>query len=139
VNPLRMKLEPYLFFYGRCEEALAFYKSALGGDFEISRFEGSPMAEHVSPENRDKVLHATFTGNGFSFMASDGDLTKTLDPDAGNVSLSLGISDKAEGERVFAALSDGGNVNRPLGEAFWGGTFGMVTDRFATEWMITIG
>lgn len=134
-----MQLEPYIFFYGRCEEALEFYKSAIGGEFELNRFEGSPMADQVPPDFRIKVMHATFKGPGFTFMASDGRPDKQLDPDAGNISLSLGTSDEAEGQRVFNALAQGGNVMMPIADTFWGSKFGMVTDRFGTEWMITIG
>jgi len=133
-----MQLEPYLYFYGRCEEALEFYKKAIGGDYDVSRYEGSPMADHVPADFRNKVMHSTFRGSGFSFMAGDGQPGKTVDPDAGNISLSLATSDNAEGERVFKALSEGGTVGMPIAEAFWGGKFGMVTDRFGTEWMISI-
>src|SRR5690348_6853930 len=119
-----MQLEPYIFFYGRCEEALEFYKRALGGDYELSRFEGSPMADQVPPDFRNKIMHATFTGNGFSFMAADGQPGKTLKADEGNVSLSLAGSDAAEAERMFNALAEGGNVMMPFGDAFWGGKFG---------------
>lgn len=134
-----MQLQPYVFYYGRCEEALEFYKSAIGGTYEVSRFEGSPMAERVSADFRNKVMHATFNGNGFSFMAADGRESKPIDPDAGNISLSLGTSDDVEGERIFKALSDGGNVTMPLADAFWGGRFGVLTDRFGIEWMVTVG
>jgi PhnB protein len=132
-----MQLEPYIFFYGRCEEALEFYKNALGGSYELQRFEGSHMAERVPAGNRDKIMHATFKGNGFSFMASDGDLSKTLDPDEGNISMSLGAENAAEGERVFNALAQGGTVGMPLSDVPWGGKFGMVTDKFGVEWMMT--
>jgi PhnB protein len=133
-----MQLEPYIFFYGRCEEALEFYKNAIGGTFELNRFEGSPMAEQVPADARNKIMHSSFKGDGFSFMASDGDLSKTLDPDAGNVSLSLGINDASQAQRVFNALADGGKVTMPFADAPWGdGKFGVVVDKFATEWMIT--
>jgi PhnB protein len=134
-----MQLEPYVFYYGRCEEALEFYKSAIGGTYELNRFEGSPMAEQVPANLRNKVMHATFKGDGFSLMASDGDLSKTIDPDAGNVSLSLGIDDAAHAERVFNALAQGGNVKMPFGPAFWGGKFGVLVDRFGVEWMVSSG
>lgn len=134
-----MQLEPYLFFYGQCEEALEFYKRAIGGNFEISRFEGSPMADQVPADFKNKVMHATFKGPGFQFMASDGRPGKRVNPEEGNISLSLGTSDAGEGERVFNALAEGGNVTMPLADVFWGGKFGQVVDRFGTEWMITIG
>ena len=134
-----MQLEPYVFFYGKCEEAREFYKRAIGGDFDLSRFEGSPMAEQVPADFREKVMHATFKGPGFSFMASDGRPGKQVDPEAGNISLCLATGDEAEGRRVFDALSQGGTVGMALAKAFWGGTFGTVTDRFGIEWMVMIG
>jgi PhnB protein len=133
----QMELAPYIFFYGRCEEALEFYKTALGGSYDLKRIEGSPMAEEVPPEQRNRVMHATFTGPGITFMASDGPGTKPIDPDAGNITLSLATSDKAQGERVFNALADGGKVITPIADAFWGGRFGMLTDRFGIEWMMS--
>lgn len=136
-----LELAPYIFFYGRCEEALEFYKSALGGTYELQRNADlpadSPMAEHVSADWRNKVMHATFKAPGLTFMASDGREAKAVDPEAGNISLSLGASDRAQGERVFKALSQGGSVQMPLDEAFWGGRFGMLHDRFGNEWLLT--
>ena len=132
-----MELAPYIFFYGRCEEALEFYKRALGGTYELTRMKDAPPNDQMPPSASEKVMHATFTGPGFSFMAADGREEKKVDPDAGNVSISLGTSDAAEGDRVFKALSEGGNVTMPLGPAFWGGRFGMIQDQFGLEWMIT--
>ena len=133
-----MQLEAYLFFYGRCEEALEFYKTALGGTYEISRVGETPMGAGAPPEYRNKIMHATFKGPGYTFMCSDGRERKTIDPDEGNISLSLATKDAAEGERVFKNLSDGGKVTMPLDKVPWGGTFGMVVDRFGVEWMISI-
>lgn len=133
------QLVPYIFFYGRCEEALAFYKRALGGSYELQRVGDSPMAEHAPPDARDAVMHATFTAPGIVFMASDGRERKTVDPDAGNVSLALNFpaSDVAAAERTFAALAEGGEVPMAFGDAPWGGKFGMLHDRFGNEWMIS--
>lgn len=133
-----MKLQPYIFFYGRCEEALQFYKNAIGGDYHLSRISESPMASQFPADFAGKVMHAAFEGPGFSFMASDGREAKAVDPDAGNITLSLSASDTAEGQRVFEALAQGGSIGVPFADAPWGeGKFGMVTDRFGTEWMIT--
>lgn len=132
-----MQLEAYLFFNGRCEEALDFYKQALGGTYELNRFAGSPMESEVGPEWAQKVMHATFKGDGFSFMASD-----SRDNGAraeGGVSLSIASNDTDEGKRVFDRLSDGGAVNMPYGPTFWGGNFGMLTDRFGMKWMVSGG
>lgn len=117
----------------------AQYKSAIGGAYELNRFEGSPMAAQMAPEHRNMVMHATFKGDGFTFIASDGDPSKTVDPEAGIISLSLGTSDEAQGRRVFDALAQGGSIRMPLAPVPWGGTFGIVTDKFGVEWMMSIG
>ena len=132
-----MKLEPYVFFYGRCEEALEFYKTALGGQYEMMRIKDSPMASEFPKEAANNVMHASFTAPGVAFMASDGRESKTIDPDAGNISLSIGTDSVAEGDSVFAALAQGGKISMPLDAAFWGGRFGMCVDRFGIEWMVT--
>jgi PhnB protein len=132
-----MQLQPYIFFYGRCEEALEFYKKTLGGTYELMRVSDTPMADQMPAEQRNKVMHASFSTDGIAFLAADGRETKVIDPDAGNISLSLAATDAAEGDRVFGALSDGGKVTMPLEGAFWGGRFGMFVDRFGIEWMVT--
>lgn len=122
-----MQLAPYIFFYGRCSEALEFYKSIFGGDYEVQPMEGAP----------NRVMHARFKGPGFEFMASDGQDVKPVNAAEGNVALSIAVNDKAEGEKLFNGLSQGGNVNMPFGPAFWGGNFGVLTDKFGTEWMVS--
>jgi PhnB protein len=133
-----MQLAPYIYFYGRCEEALAFYKDALGGSYEFQRnSELPPIPDHpLAEEFRDKIMHATFTGNGMTFMCSDGAQLKTVDPEAGNINLSLAFQDRAAAGRAFAGLAAGGTVAQPLADAFWGGQFGSVTDKFGIEWMV---
>ncbi len=131
-----VQLRPYLFLYGRCEEALEFYKSVFGGTYEIMRMKDSPMRDQASGDAGQRVMHASFTAPGVSLQASDGRDVKAVDPDAGNISLSLNITDKAQGERIFNALSQGGKITMPLEDAFWGGRFGSVEDRFGTEWLI---
>ncbi len=131
-------LQPYIFFYGRCEEALEFYKGVFGGSYELMRVSETPVASQMPPDSGNRVMHASFTAGDISFMASDGQDVKPVDPDAGNVSLALGLEDAARGERIFEALSAGGKVGMPIGPAFWGGRFGMVTDKFGTEWMMTL-
>jgi len=132
-----MQLQPYIFFYGRCEEALDFYKNVLGGTYEAMHVKDSPMADQMPADFRDKVMHASFTAPGIAFMASDGREAKTIDPDAGNISIALSVTDGAEGERILKALSEGGTVTMPLDKAFWGGRFAMFVDRFGIEWMMT--
>ena len=135
-----MKLEPYLCFYGKTEEALNFYAKALGGTFEINRYEGSPAAEGAPPEFLQKVLHSTFTGDGFSFMASDGRPGSVPNgSQSTEISLCLSMSDASAGRRAFDALAEGGTVTMPYEDAFWGGTFGVVDDRYGVSWMVMGG
>jgi PhnB protein len=133
-----MLLEPYLFFHGRCEEALNFYKDCLRGEIVgINRFAGSPMESQVEANFKDKVMHASFVAGDVKFMASDGQPGSEPDGED-DVALCLATNDAAEAERVFAALGRGGKVSMPLEEAFWGGKFGSLTDRFGVQWMVSV-
>lgn len=132
-----MQLEPYLFFHGRCEEALEFYRSCFGGEYSMNRYAGSPMEAQVEPDFRDKIMHASFAAGDLTFMAADGRPGPPPDGED-DVVLSLATGDAVEGERVFAALAAGGTVDMPLQETFWGGRFGQVTDRFGVQWMLSI-
>jgi uncharacterized glyoxalase superfamily protein PhnB len=120
-----MELVPYVFFYGRCEEALEFYKKALGGSYEIVMREGN------------KIWHANFTAPGVSFKASDGNSAHQINPNEGNVTLALTVPAAIRAAEVFAALCDGGEVLTPFGDAQWGGKFGALHDRFGNEWFVT--
>lgn len=132
-------IQPYLFFAGRCEEALEFYKTALGAKVEMMmRFSDSPVPHppgQVPPGFENKVMHATFHVGENTLMASDG-----CDPNLkfAGFSLSLKLPTDAEAERVFSALADGGQVQMPLSPTFWAKRFGMVADRFGIGWMITV-
>jgi PhnB protein len=133
-----MQLEPYLFFSGNCEEALNFYKGVLGGEIQgISRWKEMPNdagGPPVTPENENNVMHASFKAPGVSFMASDASPGKTYGE--GPISLSIGTSDVGEAERVFNGLANGGNVEMPLTDTFWGAKFGMLTDKYGIDWMV---
>jgi len=133
-----LTVEPYIFFYGRCEEALEFYKAAFGGSYEAMRNSDSPMADQVPADWRNKIMHASFKGNGVSFMCSDGAAAKPVNTEEGNIALGLSATDAGTGERIFNALAEGGKITMPLDAAFWGGRFGIVEDKFGTEWMITL-
>ena len=128
--------QPYVFFYGRCEEALEFYRNAFGGSYEIMRVKDAPEDFRMELDD-ERVMHASFTSPGVSFLCSDGREDKTIDPEEGNVGLAFAAPDQATGERIVSALADGGSVKMPLGEAFWGGRFANVVDKFGNEWMIT--
>ncbi|HEV3086757.1 MAG TPA: VOC family protein [Candidatus Elarobacter sp.] len=137
---MEQQLVPYVFFYGRCEEALEFYKSVFGGSYEIMRVSDAPadVQSHMPPAAGSSVMHASFTAGGIKFFASDGmGDSKTIDPDAGNISLALSASDGAQGEKYCTALANGGKITMPFSDAFWGGKFGQVVDKFGNEWMIT--
>ncbi len=136
----KVHVTPYLFFGGRCEEALAFYRTAIGAEVDMMmRFKDSPdpmPPGTIAPGFENKVMHATFHIGGTTLMASDG-CGAEVSSFAG-FSLSLSVATEAEADRAFAALSDGGKVTMPLGKTFWSPRFGMVTDRFGVGWMVTV-
>lgn len=132
-------IEPYLFFGGRCEEALAFYGTALGATTSfMMRYSDNPEATPpgtLAPGFEDKVMHASFQIAGNTIMASDGcDANSSFD----GFRLSISLPTQAEVERAFAALAEGGSVQMPLSKTFWSASFGMVTDRFGLGWMVSV-
>lgn len=130
-----MQVQPYLQFDGRCEEALEFYKSALGAKVEaIMRFKDGPDCMEMPKGTDDKVLHASFRIGDSMIMASDGHCKGK--PDFQGFSLTIEAPDKAEADRLFKALEAGGKVQMPLAETFFSPRFGMVADRFGVSWMI---
>lgn len=135
-----VKVEAYLFFNGRCEEAIEFYRKALGAQVQmLMRYKDSPEApppDKVPPGSDDKVMHASFTVGDTTIMASDGDCSGRTD--FGGFSLSITLGDVATAERIFTALADGGQVQMPLAQTFWATRFGMVADRFGVGWMINV-
>jgi len=132
-------VEPYLFFGGRCEEALAFYRQAIGAEVEmLLRFKESPEQPpegSVPPGFEEKVMHASFRVGSARIMASDG---CEEGADFAGFSLSLAFPTIDEVDRAFAGLSEEGQVKMPLGATFWSPRFGMVTDRFGVGWMVTL-
>lgn len=132
-----MYVEPYLFFEGRCEEALAFYRQALGAEVTVlMRYRESPEPGMSPPGAEEKVMHANLRIGETTLMASDG-LCKGQ-PAFQGFSLSLAVADEAEARRLFTALSAGGVVQMPLARTFWSPCFGMVVDRFGVPWMVTV-
>ncbi|MDD5036444.1 MAG: VOC family protein [Methylococcaceae bacterium] len=132
-----MHIEPYLFFDGRCEEAIEFYRSALGAEIcMLMRYKESPEPPQcqLPPGNEDKVMHASFRIGDSTVMASDGRCLGQ--PSFQGFSLALRVADVAEAERLFTLLADGGQVQMPLGKTFFSQSFGMVADRFGVSWMI---
>jgi len=132
-----MQVQPYLFFDGRCEEAIAFYRSALGAEQGmLMRFKDCPEPGMTPPEGADKVMHARLRIGETELLMSDGRCLGQ--PNFQGFSLSLTASDTAEAERLFGALSDGGEVRMPLAETFFSPRFGMVADRFGVSWMVYV-
>jgi len=130
-------VQPYLFFDGRCEEAVEFYRKALGAAVEsLTRFKDSPDPGMCPPGAGDKVMHASFRIGQTTVMASDGQCSGR--PSFQGFSLSLTVPEEAEAERLFAALADGGQVQMPLTKTFFSPRFGMVADRFGVSWMIYV-
>jgi PhnB protein len=132
-------IQPYLFFGGRCEEAIEFYRKALGAQVEMLMLHKDSPDPHppgmLQPGFEDKVMHATVRIGSATLMASDGcDDKSRFD----GFRLSLGLATEDEAKRAFAGLSDGGQVQMPLTKTFWSPCFGMVTDRFGVGWMVTI-
>ena len=135
-----MQVQPYLFFDGRCEEAVEFYKSKLGAKVEmLMRFKDSPEPAQpgmVPPGAENKVMHSCFRIGDTAVMASDGRCTGK--PSFQGFSLSITVPNEAEAERLFAALGDGGQVQMPLAKTFFSPRFGMVADRFGVSWMVVV-
>jgi PhnB protein len=136
-----MQVQPYLNFDGRCEEALEFYKSALGAEVTmLMRFKDSPEPCEegmVPPGAENKVMHSSFRIGEATVMASDARCQGR--PSFQGISLALTVKDDAEAKRRFAALSDGGQVQVPLTKTFFSSSFGVVADRFGVPWMIVVG
>ena len=129
-------LDSYLFFNGRCREAMQFYEKTLGGKMEgLVTYADSPDPEHCSPGNEALVMHASLLlADGRRLMASDSP-PEHYKPMAG-FSLALNYEKAAEAKKIFEVLSAGGSVFMPMAETFWTETFGMCTDRFGTPWMV---
>jgi PhnB protein len=137
-NPV---LQPYLFFDGRCEEALEFYRSALGAEvLFMMRFKDSPEPPQpggcATPGSENKIMHASVRIGDSTIMASDG--RNTGHPNFQGFSLSLKVSNVAQAERLFTAVGNGGQVVMPLTKTFFSPSFGMVNDRFGICWMVLV-
>jgi len=132
-----MQVTPYLNFNGRCEEAIEFYRRALGAEvMSLSRFKDSPEPGMISPGSENKVMHASLRIGETTVMASDGRCQGQ--PSFQGISLSLTVPNEVEADRLFGALADGGQVQMALTKTFFSRRFGMVTDRFGMSWMIIV-
>ena len=133
-----MQVQAYLFFDGRCEEAVEFYRSKLGAEVTmLMRFKESPEPAApgtVPPGSENKIMHCSFKIGDTELMASDGMCAGKAAFQG--ISLALSVPNEAEAQRMFKALSDGGQVQMPLARTFFSPSFGIVADRFGVSWMV---
>jgi PhnB protein len=130
-----MKVDPYLNFEGRCEEALEFYKKAVGAKVEMMmRCKEAPDPGKIKPGLEDKILHSSFKVGDSTIMATDGyNQNKT---NFEGISLALSAKNETEAKRLFDALADGGQVKMQLTKTFFSPAFGMLADKFGVPWMV---
>ncbi len=132
-----MKVQPYLFFEGRCEEAIDFYRGALGAEVTaLMRSKDSPDPSMRMPGGDEKIIHASLPVGDLTVMASDGRCRG--EGSFQGFSLALTVPDRAAADRLVSALADGGQVQMPLQKTFFSPGFGMVADRFGVSWMIVV-
>jgi PhnB protein len=130
-----MQTNPYLMFNGDCEAAFKFYEKCLGGRIVMKMTYGEAPEPDQSPkEVQDKIMHARLVAGDIVLMGSDAQPPRYQKPQG--FSISILAETPAEAERVFQALSEGGNVGWEMEETFWAHRFGMVTDRFGIPWMV---
>ena len=132
-------VQPYLFFDGKCEEAIEFYKKSLGAEVNmLMRFKDSPEPPPpgCEPPDKNKVMHVQFQVGGTVIMASDG--RATGQPKFEGFALSLTVPTEAEADKAFNALANGGKVEQPLAKTFFSAKFGMVVDKFGVFWMVLV-
>ena len=137
-TPIATGVQPYLFFRGRCEEAIAYYQSKLGAEVRMMmRFKDSPEPPPPGADmsaHQNKIMHASLRINGADIMMSDGMRTGPLDFQC--MSLSLNVATEADVDRMFNALAADGTIQMPLARTFFASRFGAVTDKFGVAWMI---
>jgi PhnB protein len=133
-----MQVQPYLCLYGRCEEALNFYRDKLGAQIQFMlRLKDAPPDPNrpVKPETENKIMHSTLQIGDSIVMMSDGDLAQQPKPHSG-YTLSIQVQTPEEGGKLFDALAEGGQVTMPYQKTFWTEGFGMLTDQFGIAWMV---
>lgn len=133
-----MKIQAYVSFNGRCEEALEFYKTSLGAQVtSLVRWKDHPdQGMKTPPGYAEKIMNAAFRIGDTDLMADDGMGEKL--PEFKGMTLAIEVADDAEAQRVFAALGVGGTVSMPLMKTFWTSSFGMLTDKFSVPWMVNV-
>lgn len=139
---MKTMINPYLNFPGNTEEAFSFYKSVFGGEFNgVHRFGDMPMEGHenLSDEEKNKIMHISLPiGSGNTLMGTDAleSMGHKL-TEGNNFYISINTDDKAEADRLFSGLSEGGEVEMPIRDVEWGSYFGMFKDRYGIRWMVS--
>ncbi|MBI3702998.1 MAG: VOC family protein [Rhizobiales bacterium] len=132
-----MQIQPYLFFEGRADEAIAFYRKAVGATVEMAmRFKDAPDQSMISPGSAEKVMHAAIKIGDAAVLLSDG--RNSGKPNFQGFSLTIYAKDAPEADRLFNALAEGGEVRMPLDKTFFSPRFGMLADKFGVGWMIIV-
>ena len=132
------QVQPYLFFDGRCEEAVNFYRTTLGAEVVmVMRFKENPEPGMSPPGAGEKIMHMSFRVGDTTLLASDGECGGRAKFQG--FSLTLSVKTPADADRLFAALSEGGQVQMPMTQTFFAPRFGMVADRFGVSWMVIVG
>jgi len=132
-----MQLDPYIYFDGRCDEAIAFYRDALGAEVNmLMRFKNAPDPSMIQPGTEEKVMHASLRLGDATVLVSDGRCTGQ--PSFQGFSLAITAADESEADRVFTALSKGGTVTMPMAKTFFSPRFGMLTDQFGVGWIVLV-
>jgi PhnB protein len=132
-----MKVQPYVFFDGKCDEALEFYKRALGAKVTaLMRWKEAPDKSMITPGHENKVMHSEFQVGETVILASDG--RGTGKPSFQGFALTITADNDADAKRIFNALGDGGQVQMPLEKTFFASLFGMVADKFGVGWMVMV-
>jgi PhnB protein len=132
-----MNVQPYLFFDGRCEEALEFYKKAIGAKVGmLMRFKDAPDKSMITPGVEEKVMHAQVQIGDTNVLASDGRCQGKMNFQG--FALTINAKDEAEADKTFAALAEGGQVTMPLAKTFFSKRFGMLADKFGVGWMVLV-
>ena len=132
-----MHVQAYLFFDGRCEEAVEFYRTALGADHvRLTRYKDSPDQSMVAPGTEEKIMHGELRIGDTTVLVADGRCGG--DPKFDGFSMAIRANDDAHAARCFNGLAQGGTVQMPLTKTFFASSFGMVADRFGVNWMVIV-
>ena len=132
-----MKVQPYVFFDGKCEEALEFYKRAIGAKVNaLMRFGEAPDQSQIKPESKNKVMHSAFQIGETEILASDGYCLGA--PAFQGFALTINAGDNAEAKRLFTGIAEGGKIQMPLEKTFFAASFGIAVDKFGVNWMVLV-